>query len=702
MTWQPNPSAFELFQVKLAALKTRIFYPKPTMNLPDWADTHRKLTTATSAVGGAWRTARFEVARGPMMAVTERGVETITCMVATQTLKTELLLNTIGYHAHMKPGPMLLVEPKEDVVTQFSKERLAPMARATPVLKMLTSDRARGGKDTLAYKEFPGGFLALAYAGSPTELAMRAISVTLLDEIDKYETTKEGDPVLLAEERTATFKGNRLKIRCCSPTWEADAGTERASRIAKSYLESDQRRPFVECPHCGHWQTLDFFRNVHWQKGDDGEHFPMTAALYCEQCGIEPTTRQPIEEKQWTESHRLRMVTTKYGIRWFQTRPFVCCKVAQEPLRTRNWDWDEEAQCGYALCSECGKRAVSNRHAGFQASKLYNPKTTVMELAENWINSKTDPEAKQVFYNTQLGIPYALQAMRKIETHSLTERKEKFEFEAPDGVVVVTVGVDVQSGGTANEGRLELEATGWGLGFESWSLDYRVFAGDVARPELWAELDRYLLEKIFKDRFGRAFRIEAACVDSGGHSTEAVYKFCAPRMKRNVWAIKGRSERDGKWEVVWPPKTRYDPKRTRPGFKPVLLGVNSAKEAIREFLLVDTPGPGFAHFPHDRPEIYFEQLTAERLVFEHKAGRSIKRWVMQRGRANEALDARVYSYGALRGLIEERKFNFEARANMLAVIQPEQSKPGGLLPAKPVPQTPPNGRFRVGKSSWVG
>ncbi len=671
--WKPNDEALEELQRRAAEVRAQAFRPKPKIDLPTWADTYRYLSTQSSNIGGRWRTSRFEVARGPMMAVTERGVERITAMVATQTLKTELILNVLGYFVHMDPCPMLVVQPKEDAIRNFSKERLAVMARATPALQTLSDDRARGGKDTLFYKEYPGGFVALAYAGSPTELAMRAIRVTLLDEIDKYETTKEGDPVLLAEERTSTFRGRRLMIRCCSPTWEED------SRINKSYSESDQRRAFMECPHCGHWQALDFFKHVHWEKTDDGTHFPMTAKLYCESCGIDPNTRKPIPGKEWEEHHRQRAVTTEGGVKWYQTKPFICCDLPQEPLRTRNWEWDEANQVGYACCTECGERAVPNTHAGFQASKLFNPKITVVELAEAWVQSKEDAEAKQVFYNTQLGLPYALQAMKKIETHFLTERREKFEFEVPPGVLVVTAGIDTQSGGSVNEGRLECELVGWGEGFESWSLDYRVFSGDPGSPMIWEELDRYLLKPL-KDKFGRGFRIEAACIDSGGHSTEAVYKFASARAKRNVWAIKGRSEMSGQWGPTWPAPAKYDPKKTRVGFRPIIIGVNSAKEAIREHLAVIEPGPGFAHFPHDRPPAYFDQITSERLVYERKSGKNIKRWVIQKGHANEALDARVYAYAALRGLMVTRKFTFDARAQMLAVLSGQEVQPA----ARPV------------------
>lgn len=682
--YKPNEEALVELERRAAEARAKAFRPAPKISVPEWADTYRYLSTQSSNIGGRWRTSRFEVARGPMMAVTEKGVERITAMVATQTLKTELILNVIGYFAHLDPCPMLVVQPKEDAIRNFSKERLAVMTRATPVLHDMTDDRVRGGKDTLFYKEFAGGFLAMAYAGSPTELAMRAIRVTLLDEIDKYEGTKEGDPVLLAEERTSTFRGRRLMVRVCSPTWEED------SRIAKSYSESDQRRPFMACPHCDHWQSLDFFKHVHWQKTEEGTHFPATARIYCEQCGIDPMTRKPIEGREWEEHHRLRAVTTEGAIKWYQTRPFECCDLPQEPLRTRNWEWSEENQVGYACCTECGKRAVPNKHAGFQASKLYNPKNTVVELAETWCLAKDDPEAKQVFYNTQLGIPFALQAMKRVETHYLTERREPFEFQVPPGVLVLTAGIDTQSGGSVNEGRLECEVVGWGEGFESWSLDYRVFSGDPASPMIWKELDEYLLGR-WLDSQKRPFRIEAACIDSGGHSTEAVYKFASARARRNVWAIKGRSEMSGQWGPTWPAPAKYDPKKTRVGFRPIIIGVNSAKEAIREHLLVNEAGPGFAHFPKDRPPAYFDQLTAERLAYDHKQGRAVKKWIMQRGRANEALDARVYSYAALRGLMVTRKFTFARRAELLATpgLVPTDVDPGQGGPLPPQNQETP-------------
>jgi phage terminase large subunit GpA-like protein len=321
-----DPRALAALWDKIAETAAQALRPLPRMTVPEWADTYRRLSTKVGAYGGPWRTSRFEIARGPMLAVTEPGVEHITVMCCTQLMKTSVLENTMGYFAHLNPCPMLLCMPKDDAARKFSKERLAPMAAATPELTpILGADRVRGGKDTFNYKDFPGGFLALEGAGSPTNLAMRAIRITMLDEIDKYEETKEGDPVRLAEERTATFRlHGRLMMRTCSPTW-----TE-TSRIYKSWLESDQRRPFIACPHCGYEQSPTFFKHVHWEKDAVGNHHTATACLRCENCG-----------EAWTEAQRLAQISTEGGIKWRQTAPFDCCGERQEPLTERRWKWDK-------------------------------------------------------------------------------------------------------------------------------------------------------------------------------------------------------------------------------------------------------------------------------------------------------------------------------------------------------------------------
>ncbi len=625
-------------EVRLRLSARRAMTPPPLISVPDWADRYRKLAKEAGSTSGNWRTSTVEVARGPMLAPTEPGVHTVTVMCATQLMKTALLENIFGYFAHLDPAPMLLVQPKEDAAEAFSKERITPLIKATPALrKLVGTGKTRSAEETLLYKSFPGGFLALVGAGSPDNLARRPVRVTLFDEIDKYPVTREGDPITLGEERLATFGANWLSVRACSPTVEGE------SRIEASYEESDQRLPSVACPHCGHRQFLDFFRHVEWPK--DGGHKWREAHIYCEACGT-----------QWSEGNRLAALQT---VRWHQTRKFYCCGSTHNPLAIYAsawsegkpeplaiaWDWWEGPRWAVyrARCPDCGKWGVDNDHAGFQASKLYSPwgRDKPPAIAKKWLDAK-DEERKQAFWNTQMGRPYRPRLTKEVKPDVLMERREMWDAEVPDGVAVLTAGADVQGD------RVEIEVVGWGRDEESWSIAYEVLEGDPDSPALWKRVDEYLLRR-WRRADGREFAIRAACIDSGGHSTQQVYQFCKARIGRSIWAIKGESARGGQRSPVWPNKRPT--RKTKASYRPVIIGVNAAKDKIAERLLKDAPGPGYMHFPHDRDAGYFAQLTAERLVLKVAGGQRYRVWQQIDGRANEALDCRVYAYAALASLM---------------------------------------------------
>lgn len=581
-----------------------------------------------------------------MMAVTEPGVHIITTMVSTQLLKTALLENIFGYFAHLDPCPILLLQPKEAAAEQFSKERISPLIRVTPVLRELVgTSKTRNADETLLFKAFPGGFLALAGAGSPDNLARRPVRVILADEVDKYPITREGEPIALAEERTATFGVNWLSVRACSPTVEDE------SRIEASYKESDQRRASVACPHCGHRMFPDFFKHVEWDKrrDDNGtvlQHFPKTARLACESCG-----------GVFSEGDRLRALQST---RWHQTRPFDCCDHRHAPLEeyekawrdgddTKSvaavWDWWESDRYAVyrAKCPDCGKWGVDNEHAGFQASKLFSPwqKDKPSDIAAKWIAADGDEDKKQTWWNTQQGLPYRPNSGKALRLEALVARGEKWAAQVPDGVAVITVGVDTQ------DYRFEIEVVGWGRNEESWSIDYEVIEGDMETPDPWNRLDAFL-ETIWRRADGRPFEAMAVCIDSGGHHTQKVYDFSKARLGRKIWAIKGESAISGKRNPVWPVKKPS--RKTKASFRPVILGVNAAKDTIRNRLHAEVPGPGFMHFPSDRDVGYFQQLTSERSIVKVTNGQKYRVWELPPGRANEALDCRVYAYAALCGL----------------------------------------------------
>lgn len=637
---QTRISADPAKEERLTRAWRRGLTPPPRISVPEWADRYRKLAKEAGSTSGNWRTSTVEVARGPMLAVTEPGVHVITVMVCTQLMKTALIENIVGFFAHLDPSPMLLVQPKEDAAEQFSKERITPLIKATPVLRnLIGSKKTRSAEETLLYKAFPGGFLALAGAGSPDNLARRPVRVVLYDETDKYPITREGDPIALGDERMATFV-NWLSVRACSPTIEGE------SRIEASYLEGDQRQASVACPHCNHRMFPDFFKHVHWDSDDTG-HQTKTARIYCEACGV-----------GWDEGTRLMALRT---IRWHQTKPFQCCGAHRSPVAAYEeawkspnppadpvgavWDWWESDRLAVyrAKCPTCDGWPVDNEHASFTASKLYSPwpKDAPPKIAAKWISDKDDPDRRVAFDNTQQGKPHRRSSAKDVKSDALAARAEVWPGEVPGGVGVITAGLDTQ------DDRVEIEFVGWGRNEESWSLKYVVVDGDTSTDELWERVDEQLLRR-FQRADGREFTVDAACIDSGGHRTKEVYEFSKARLGRRVWATKGEAARNGQRSPIWP---QVKPnRRDRSKFKPVIIGVNAAKDTLRARLALTEPGPGYMHFPADRDLGWYAQLTAERLIMKVMGGRRFTVWDCPKNKANEASDCRVYAMAALEGL----------------------------------------------------
>ena len=139
--------------------------------------------------------------------------------------------------------------------------------------------------------------------------------------------------------------------------------------------------------------------------------------------------------------------------------------------------------------------------------------------------------------------------------------------------------------------------------------------------------------------------MEACCIDSGGHFTEQVYRYCAARKRFRVWAVKGAA---GQGRLIWP-------KRAGRGRSIQvdlwLIGVDTAKDVLFGRLRkVIEPGPGYVHFDADTEPEYLEQLTNETVVTRMAMGRRVRMWKPRAAGARvEALDCFVYAYAALQG-----------------------------------------------------
>jgi phage terminase large subunit GpA-like protein len=99
-------------------------------------------------------------------------------------MKTELMLNTIGYYIHQDPAPIMVMQPTEKMAEAFSKDRLDTMLRDSPALAEKAGGKKRDSGNTILHKQFPGGHVTMVGANAPGNLAMRPIRVLLEDEIN--------------------------------------------------------------------------------------------------------------------------------------------------------------------------------------------------------------------------------------------------------------------------------------------------------------------------------------------------------------------------------------------------------------------------------------------------------------------------------------------------------------------------------------
>jgi phage terminase large subunit GpA-like protein len=189
-----------------------------------------------------------------------------------------------------------------------------------------------------------------------------------------------------------------------------------------------------------------------------------------------------------------------------------------------------------------------------------------------------------------------------------------------------------------------------------------VLYGDPSTPDLWRDLDELLMRKYRHSRDLHDLCVLAACVDSGGHYTDQVINYCFERRRNCIWAIKG----DGAaGRPIWPANPSVSKKMNKPVY---IVGVNDAKTTIMGRLR-RTEGDGLWHFPLERENDWFAQLTNEIETPCQAMGRRIHEWRPRKaGLRTEALDCRVYAYAALRGLKRGRNYNLDLDAEKVASV----------------------------------
>lgn len=620
--------------------------PPPRLTLSEWADEHFYLSAESAAVPGRWSTLPYQ--RGMMDALTDPTIERVSIMKSARVGYTKMIGALIGFHIHHDPCPILVVQPTVEDAKGYSKEEIAPMLRDCPELSRIVfedSTEEMGPKDsanTILHKRFPGGVLSMVGANSGAGFRRVSRRVVLFDEVDGYPPSagSDGDPVKLGTKRSEYYH-NRKIVHGSTPLIAGH------SRIEDLFKQGDQRRFYVPCPQCGHSDYLV------WSERDDGGHFmawppgePRKAHFVCSAngCVIEHhQKREMIERGEWR--------STKPG---------------------------------------------AHGHASFHvwAAYSFSPNATWGQLAEEFLESKDDPEKFKTFVNTVLGETWQERGEAP-DWQRIYNRREHYPIgSVPDGVKFLTCGVDVQ------KDRWVYEVVGWGLNRESWSIDAGVIPGDTSRVEAWVALDE-LLERRFD--VNGAPRVIAMLAVDAGYNTQVVYNWGRRHERNRVVAVKGVDKQHTLISVPTAVDVALNGKRIARGYKVWPLGVSVAKSELYGWLRMvqDADGRipvGWCHFP-EHPEEFFRQLTSEHLVTTTDGrGFSKREWQLLPGRENHWLDARVYARAAAAVLGLDR-------------VEPQAEAPAGkpagddravMLPPAPPPRPQTDFRLRAGRAKgWL-
>jgi phage terminase large subunit GpA-like protein len=371
------------------------YAPQPRLSPSEWIEQHYKLSGETSAEPGKYKFDRAPYLREIADATGDLSLEFVGLQKPAQTGYSELLKAILARCIAADPSGILLIQPTVDLAKQFNKERIKPMLRDVPVLKEMFGESSgrREYDDTLQFLGFPGGFLALQGANSPSGLASRPVRRVFSDEVGRWPESAgdEGDPFELADARNRTF-WNRMHVAGSSP------GDLESCRITALYESTDMRRYFVPCKDCGERFTLDW-RNeageylLQCEKDDAGEWLPETAFFACPHCG---------------SAH---MDSDKQGL-----------------LRGGVW---------------VAQRPEITKRRGYRIDGLMSPWLSWPDILRKFQAAKQSIATLRVFINTVIGLPFAPPTER-LSAEGLMARAEPMPT-FPAWVGAFTVGCDLQA-----------------------------------------------------------------------------------------------------------------------------------------------------------------------------------------------------------------------------------------------------------------
>lgn len=612
--------------------------PEDLGTVDEWADRYRVLSGIGCPEPGPWRTARTPYLREPMQCLSA-GSKTrrVVMMFGSQCGKTEVGLNWLGSIIHWRPAPTLLVQPTLEMAKRLNRQRLEPFIRETEVLSQrIAPARARDSGNTAFLKLFPGGLFVLTGANSASAAQSMPAANLFADEVSSYplELDDKGDPLENFESRTATFRNGKTLIT-------STPGEDGSCRITWEFNQrSDQRRFHVPCPACGKPQVL-IWSQFKWDAPDAEVLYECS---HCTERFEERHKARILQEGKWIPSAKGDGMTAGFHLP----------------------SWNAALGLGYSW------NEIRDQFLRAKNDRI---------LLKGWVNKRAADAWKDDIENA-------------FNVEGLAKRRQALDSgngypvgTVPNGVLVLTAGVDVQGGGGTVGERLVLTVWGWGHGEEAWHIGHWEIHGDPRQDEVWQQLDNVALTRWVRED-GRELTLTKGGVDDGGLAPALVRAFCQAR--KNVWVPMKGSGAAGKaligkgTPVDVDAKNRSVVKPTR-GLLLYIIGTDASMVHLQGRLRVESPGPGYMHLGAAATDQFLAELFPWKRRAKVVKGFTQYEWRKLDSDRDEAGDCTRMAYAALQ--LVARRYN---RATMWDQLE-----------AQTAAQTPGISSGKVSLSGWT-
>ena len=480
------------------------------------------------------------------------------------------------------PCDFLYVHPTEPNAKRWSKLKWKKFLRQSTALRRIFTGRARDASDSVLYQERDDGLGSITISGANSEASLSMVSMPkqVQDDLAKWETNAAGDPESQADSRSSAFEFAKI-FKPGTPL------VEPGCRITRNYKAGTQENFHVPCPHCDHYQLLEWENML---ANLDKDH-PERAHFTCVACGCE------IEQK-----HRHEIV--RRG-RW----------VAENPKA----------------------KSVS-----FHLWSAYGPLMSWARIADAWLKAKGDPEAERVFLNDVVGKAFEFkgEAPPWEEVRNRAEETGHVRGRIPPGFVVLTIGLDCQ------KDRVEWHLVGWARDMRRAAIDYGVQSGHISEEKCQKGLN-LLLKQTWRNSAGRDIGIDLTAID-GNAWTEDVWEWAKRHPQSKLIMVRGnRGDAAALLEQVKRERDRHG-KLIKWSRRFYNFGASPLKMAFyRSLKKADLMERGYVALPMGMEDEYFRQLCSEKRVPKRQKTGFVKyEWHKDPNQANEGLDTMLQAEAA--------------------------------------------------------